>query len=210
MRKILLVDAHAIVRDGIMKILAEALGATAFGEASSAREALNLIHEQSWDVAMLDISLNGRSGLDVLVELRRVRPSLPVLVFSMHAEEQYARRALRAGASGYVTKKSPRTELIKAVQKVLDGGRYVSATLAERLAIDLERGSPEHPHDALSAREFEVMRQIASGKAVSEIAELLSLSAKTISTYRSRILDKLRLKNNAELTHYAIHAGLMD
>lgn len=206
MKKILLVDDHAVVRDGIKKILGEQ--EMHFGEASSAPEAIDLVARDDWDLAVLDLSLGGRSGLELLKQFKQIRPRLPVLVLSMHSEEQYARRAFRAGASGYITKGSSRAQLIKAVNKVLDGGRYASCGVAEMLIADLERGSVRPPHEALSDREFEVLGLIASGKTVGEIATLLSLSDKTISTYRARILEKTGMKNNAELTHYAIRHKL--
>jgi two-component system invasion response regulator UvrY len=208
--RVLIVDDHEVMRDGIKKILDEHRGATIFGEAGTASEALRLVREQNWDVALLDLSLSGRSGPEVLKELKQVRPNLPVLVLSMHSEEQYARRAFKAGAAGYITKDSRRAELVEAVNKVIEGGRYVSPAVAEKLIVDLERGKEGPPHETLSDREFEVLRLIASGKTVGEIAELLLLSDRTISTYRARILEKMRMKTNAELTHYAIHNKLVD
>jgi len=209
MKRILIIDDHEIVRDGLKNILNEQPEDTIFGEASTPPEALALATEQDWDVAVLDLSLGGRSGLEVLKELKRIRPRLRVLILSMHSEGQYARRAFKAGAAGYITKDSPRAELVKAISKVANGGRYVSRALAEELVLDLERGSDRPPHETLSNREFEVMRLIASGKTVGEIAVLLSLSDKTISTYRARILDKMGMRTNAELTHYAIKNNLV-
>jgi len=206
---ILIVDDHAVVRDGVKRLSDEQLGAAVFGEASTAQEALQLVREAHWDVVVLDISLGERNGLDVLKELQQLRPRLPVLILSMHAEEQYARRAFRAGAAGYITKDSSRAELVTALNKVLHGGKYVSAMLAEKLVVDMARGTDQPLHEALSDREFEVMCLIASGKTVSQIAELLSLSDKTISTYRARILEKMHMKTNAELTHYAIQNKLV-
>ena len=208
--KILIIDDHAVVREGAKKILAEQSGQLTFGEASSAAEALRLVREQDWDVAVLDLSLGGRSGLEALKELKRARPAMPVLILSMHSEEQYARRAFRAGAAGYVTKDSPRSELVKAVCKVVKGGRYVSPALAESLAVDIVRGTDKPPHETLSDREFEVLRLIASGRTVSEIADILSLSDKTISTYRARLMEKMGMRTNAELTHYAIQNKLVE
>ena len=205
-----MVDDHEVVREGVKWILDEQPDAATFGEASTVQEALRLVREQDWDVVVLDLSLGDRSGLEVLKELKQLRPRLPVLILSMHSEEQYARRAFKAGASGYITKDSPRAELVKAINKVAEGGRYVSLAFAEELVIDLKRGSDRPPHEALSDREFEVMCLIASGKTVGEIAVLLSLSDKTISTYRARILEKMRMKTNAELTHYAIQNSLVD
>ncbi len=210
MIKILIVDDHEVVRDGVKKIFEKQPGTAAFGEAGNANEALTLAREEEWDVAVLDLSLGGRNGLEVLKELKQIRPRLPVLILSMHSEEQYARRAFRAGAAGYVTKGSSRVELAKAVDKVMKGGKYVTPALAEKLVLSLGRDSQLSRHETLSDREFEVMCLIASGKTVGEIAELLTLSNKTISTYRARILEKMEMKTNAELTYYAIHNNLVD
>ncbi|HEX8000716.1 MAG TPA: response regulator transcription factor [Pyrinomonadaceae bacterium] len=210
MKKILIVDDHEVVRDGLKKILDERPDITVFGEASTAPEALRLAREQDWNLVVLDLSLGSRSGLEVLKELKQSCPKLPVLILSMHSEEQYARRAFKAGAAGYITKDSPRAELLKAIDRIIEGRKYVSPTLAERLAIDLEKGRDRLPHETLSDREFEVMRLIGSGKTVGEIAILLSLSDKTISTYRARLLEKMEMKTNAELTHYAIQNKLVD
>ena len=159
---------------------------------------------------MLDIALGDRSGLELLKELKQTRSKLPVLILSMHSEEQYARRAFQAGAAGYITKDSPGEELVKAVHKVMEGGRYVNSATAERLALDLEKGLDRPRHYSLSDREFEVLRLIASGKTVGEIASLLELSDKTVSTYRARILEKMGMKTNAEIIHYAIRNNLAD
>ncbi len=210
MLRILIVDNHVVVRDGVKKILAEQFSEITFGEAGTAQEAVKLASQESWDVVILAISLAGKNGLDVLKEIKHIRPKLPVLILTMYSEEQYARRAFKAGAAGYITKDSSRVELVRAVNKVIEGGRYVSSSLAEKLVFDIERGTDRPPHEALSDREFEVMRLIASGKTVSEIAEMLALSDKTISTYRSRILEKMRMKTNAEITHYAIKNDLVD
>jgi two-component system invasion response regulator UvrY len=210
MSKILIVDDHEVLRDGVKRVFDNQPGTATFGEASTVQEALRLVREQDWDVVVLDISLGDRSGLDVLKELKQLRPRLPVLILSMHAEEQYARRAFKAGAAGYITKDSPRTELVKAVNRVMSGGSYITSALAEKLVFDLGQGSDRPPHEALSDREFEVMRLIASGKTVTEIAGLLSLSDKTISTYRARLLEKMGMKTNAELTHFAIRNKLVD
>ena len=209
MLRILIVDDHAVVRDGVKTIFDERQDEVVFGEASTAQQALDLIAAENWDIVLLDISLGARDGLEVLRELKHIRPKVPVLIFSMHSEEQYARRAFKAGAAGYVTKGSSRAELLQAIVKVAAGGRYVSSALAEKLVLDIERGSDRPPHEALSDREFEVMCLIASGKTVREIALLLSLSDKTISTYRARILEKMDMRTSAELTHYAIQNGLV-
>jgi DNA-binding NarL/FixJ family response regulator len=210
MKKILIVDDHEVVREGVKKILDEQPGTVTFGEASTASEAIRLAHEQDWDIAILDLSLGGKSGLEVLKELRQIRPQLLVLILSMHSEEQYARRAFKAGAIGYITKDSPRAELVKAINKVIEGSVYVSPSLAEQLVINLGSGIDRAPHESLSDREFEVMCLIASGKTVGEIADILSLSDRTISTYRARILEKMRMKTSAELTYYAIRNKLVD
>jgi DNA-binding NarL/FixJ family response regulator len=210
MNRILIVDDHEIVRDGIRRIFDEQPGSMAFGQAGTAEEALSLAREEDWDVVVLDLSLGGRSGLDVLKTLKQIRPRLPVLILSMHSEEQYARRAFKGGAGGYLTKDSPRAELLNAIKKVINGERYVSASLAEKLVFDIERGTDRPPHEALSDREFEVTKLIASGKTVTEIAGILSLSDKTISTYRARILEKLNMKTTAEIIRYAIQNKLVE
>jgi DNA-binding NarL/FixJ family response regulator len=210
MKRILLVDDHAVVRDGVKRIVDKQLGPFNFGEASSAAQALALVREHDWDLVVLDISLAGRDGLELLKEMKQIRFDLPVLVLSMHSEELFARRALKAGAAGYVTKSISRAELAKAVTSVMRGGIYVSKTLAEKLIIDLRDGADGLPHETLSDREFEVLRLLASGKTVSEIAKELVLSVGTISTYRARILEKMRMKTNAELTYYAIQNRLVE
>lgn len=186
MIRILVVDDHEVVREGLKHIFQEHFGDACFGEAASFGSALDLARREDWDVAVLDISLDGRSGLELLKQLRRMRPRLPVLVLSMHSEEQYARRAFRSGAAGYLTKDSPSEEVVEAVRRVASGGRYVSPGLAERLVYELSSGLERAPHETLSDREFEVMHLIASGKTLSEIASELSLSVNTVSTYRAR------------------------
>lgn len=209
-RKILLVDDHEVVRDGVKRILDRHAGAVSFGEAGTASETLELVRKEPWDLVVLDLSLGGRDGLEVLKEIQKTQPRLPVLILTMHSEELFARRALKAGAAGYITKNSSRADLADAINKVAGGGIYVSPTLAESLAADLKQGAEVQPHDTLSDREFEVLRLIASGKTVSEIAGVLHLSLGTISTYRTRILEKMRMKTNAELTHYAVRTGIVD
>ena len=207
MWKILTVDDHEVVRRGLKDMFTEA--SATFGEARSGAEALTLIREQDWDIVVLDISLGGRNGLEVLGEIKQLKPSLPVLILSMHAEEQYAVRAFKAGASGYINKASTGEELRRAIVKIAKGGQYVGAALAEKIVLQL--GRPEQlPHETLSDRELQVLCSIASGQTVGEIAQKLSLSDKTISTYRRRILDKMDMKTNAELTHYAIRNHLVD
>lgn len=180
-----------------------------FGEARNAQEALNLVAKERWDVAVLDVTLPGRGGLEVLKEMKRMRPQMPVLILSMHPEDQFAVRMLTAGAAGYLTKEGAGDELVGAIEKVVAGGRYVSPSLAERMASYLDRDVQKAPHERLSDREFLVLRMIASGKTVSQIARELFLSVKTVSTYRSRILQKMDMQNNAELTHYAVTRKLV-
>jgi two-component system, NarL family, invasion response regulator UvrY len=211
MKRVLIADDHAVVRNGVKKIFEEQPEETTFGEAGTALEVLKLVRGENWDLVVLDISLGGgRNGLDALKRMREIRPRLRVLILTMHTEEQYARRAFKAGAAGYITKDSSRAELLKAINKVIEGGNYVSPALAEKLIVDLQRGTDLAPHEALSDREFEVLRLIASGKTVREVADLLSLSDKTISTYRARLLEKMGMKTNAELTHYAIRNELVE
>ena len=206
MLKILTIDDHEVVRRGIKEMFTE--NSATFGEARSGAEALALVRKQQWDIAVLDISLGGRSGLEVLAELKQLRPRMPVLILSMHAEEQYAVRAFKAGASGYINKASSGEELRRAILKIVKGGQYVGSSLAEKIVLQLSQPG-KVPHESLSNREFEVLCSIASGKTVTEIASTLSLSNKTISTYRRRILDKMDMRTNAELMHYAIRNGLV-
>ncbi len=210
MTRVLIIDDHEVVREGLKRILAEEHRGMIFGEAGSPPEALAAARQQEWDVAVLDLSLGEHNGLELLKELRSLQPRMPVLILSMHAEEQYARRAYKAGAAGYVTKDAPRSQLVVAFNKVSRGGRYVSPELAERLVQDYQPGSDSAGHESLSDREFEVMRLIASGKTVTQIADLLALSDSTISTYRARILEKLGMHTNAEITRYAIQNKLVD
>ncbi len=210
MIKILIADDHTIVREGLKQILAETPDMVVSSEAKDGQEVLAKVAKNDYDVVLLDISMPGRSGLDVLKQLKIEHPKLPVLILSMYSEEQYAMRALRAGASGYMTKESAPDELIEAIRKVSRGRKYVSPSLAEKLAVSLELGDEKPPHEMLSDREYEVMSMIASGKTIKEIAEELSLSVKTISTYRTRILEKLNLKTNAAITHYAVQNRLVE
>ena len=208
--RILIADDHAVVRRGLKQILADEFTKADFGEASNAREALDRIRKEKWDTVVLDITMPGLGGLEALKEIKEARPKLPVLVLSMHLEDQFAVRVLKSGASGYMTKESAPEELVGAVKKVLAGGRYVSPALAEKMASYLAIDTPNPPHERLSDREFVVLRMIASGKTVSRIAVELSLSVKTVSTYRTRILEKMGMMSNAELTHYAIKNQLVE
>jgi two-component system invasion response regulator UvrY len=208
--RILIVDDHPIVRRGLKQTLADAAEIGEIVEAATPQEALDLVRQRKWDAVILDIGLPGRGGLEVLKDIKREVPRLPVLILSMHAEDQYAVRAVRAGAAGYLTKGAATESLIAAVRKVASGGRYISQELAERLATELTV-DPDHPlHASLSDREFDVLRSIASGQTVGDIADRLSLSVKTVSTYRARILEKMQLKNNAELMHYVLTNHLLD
>ncbi len=202
MIRILIADDHAIVRAGLKQLVAASPNITVAAEASTGPEALHLIRTQSFDVVLLDISMPGRGGLEVLSEIKKEYPRLPVLILSMHPEEQYAMRALKGGASGYITKDTAPEELVAAILKVAGGSKFITKTLAEQFLylLDIEEAPP---HTSLSDREYQVFRLIASGKTATEIAKELSLSVKTISTYRTRILEKLHLKNNAQLIHYA-------
>jgi len=208
--RILLVDDHAVVRRGVRDILTESLGKVTFGEAAKPSEAIEQLETSDWDVVVLDISLPGRGGLDALREIKRLRPTVPVLVLSMHAEDHYALRALRAGAAGYVNKDSAAEDLAGAVRKVLAGGTHVSAKLAETLAKSLRSDSSRPAHERLSDRELEVLRALATGKTVKEIGVDLALSEKTVSTYRTRLLEKMQMRTNAELIQYALREGLVD
>ena len=210
MIKVVVVDDHAVVREGLKRIVSESGGMVVSGEAADGQEAMRVIKSEPCDVVLLDISMPNKSGLDVLKELHAESPRLPVLVLSMHPEDQYAVRVLRAGAAGYVTKESAPAKLVQAIRKVVRGGKYVSPSLAERLVFDLGTDTDKAPHESLSDREYQVLCMIASGKTVTQIADVLALSVKTISTYRVRILEKLKMKNNAELTRYAIKEGLVD
>jgi DNA-binding NarL/FixJ family response regulator len=209
MIRILIADDHAIVRRGLKHIVSEQPDMTVAGEAENARQVLDLVRTDKWDVIVLDINMPGRSGLEVLKELRREHPKLPVLVLSVHPEDQYGVRVLKAGAAGYLTKDSAPDELVQAIRKVHRGGKYVSASLAEVLAFELETETDRPRHESLSDREYQVMTMIASGKTVGEIGEDLSLSVKTISTYRARVLGKMKMRTNAELTHYVIQNQLL-
>jgi DNA-binding NarL/FixJ family response regulator len=207
--RVLIADDHAILRRGLKEILLRELDGVVAGDAENAAQVVEQVAAQEWDLLILDLSMPGRSGLDALKEIKHLRPKLPVLVLSMHPEDQYGRRVLRAGASGYMNKESAPEELIKAIRKVLSGGRYVSANLAETLAFELDDGRLRAAHETLSDREFEVLRKLALGKTVGRIAEELHLGVPTISTYRGRILEKMGLTTTAELIHYAVRNHLV-
>ena len=210
MTRILLVDDHPVVRQGIKQILADAFCPAQVGEAANAEEVMSEIKNTEWDVMVLDLSLPGTSGLDLLKDLRRERPTLPVLVLSMYPPDQFARRAMNAGASGYLTKDSNPNELVKAVGEVVAGRRYLNPAVIEELVSNLQPERGQRPHEVLSDREYQVLRMIASGLTVSQAAIRLSLSVKTVSTYRARVLEKMNMKTTAELMHYGIQHGLVD
>ena len=203
MLKIVIVDDHPVIRRGLKQIITEEPNIEVIGEAENAQVALTLIRETDCDAVILDITMPGTSGLDVLKQVKCEYPKLPVLILSVHPEEQYAVRVIRAGASGYMTKDNTPDELIKAIRKIASGGKYITPFLAEKLVSVLD-ASQKLLHEKLSDREFQVMRMIASGKAISDIAEELCLSGKTVSTYRARILKKMNMKSNAELIRYAL------
>jgi DNA-binding NarL/FixJ family response regulator len=208
MYRVLLVDDHPVVRKGMKCILTDGLPGVTVAEAGSGDEALAQL-DQGYDVVVLDLNMPGRSGIDLLVELKHRHPKLAVLIMSLYGEEQFAVRALKAGAAGYLSKAAAPEHLVQAIVKVARGGRYVTEALAERLAGDIGGATPDSPHELLSNREFEVLRGIASGKTVSEIATVMSLSVKTVSTYRARLLEKMQMSTNAELTRYAIEKQLV-
>jgi DNA-binding NarL/FixJ family response regulator len=210
MTKILLVDDHAILRAGVKEILVREINQVICGEAENAEQLLSLVRAEEWELVILDIAMPGRSGLEVLGEVRRLRPRLPVLVLSVHPEDQYGKQVLKAGAVGYLSKESAPAELVKAIRRVLSGGHYLSTRMAERLATDLGPRKEVDLHDGLSSREFQVLCKISSGLTVGEIADALGLSVPTVSTYRARILEKLRLSTIAELIRYGIYHHLDD
>jgi DNA-binding NarL/FixJ family response regulator len=210
MIRILIADDHVLFREGLKQILAKNHDLCVTDEVGNGKDALDKILSTDYDVVVLDISMPGQTGWDILSEAKRHKPDLPILILSMHPEDQYAIRMLKAGASGYVSKESVPDELITAIRKVAAGGRYVSVALAEKLAFALNSQLEKMPHQLLSNREFQVMCMLASGKSLKEIADNLCLSEKTITTYRARILEKMQLRNNVELTHYAIQHKLID
>jgi two-component system, NarL family, invasion response regulator UvrY len=208
--RILIADDHEVVRQGVRQILVDEFDRITFGEAVNAAELLARAGQQKWDLVLLDISMPGRSGLEALAELKRQQPKVAVLVLSMFAEREYALRALKSGAAGYLTKQSLGRDLVAAVKKVLQGGRYISPALAELLAADLDANDNRPPHQTLSNREYEVMKLIAAGKSVKEIAGELSLGDKTVFTYRARLLEKLGLKSDVDIARYALRHGLVE
>jgi two-component system, NarL family, invasion response regulator UvrY len=210
MIKVLVADDHSVVRRGLRQILTETPDILVGGEASTVQEVRQLVHDQRWDVIVLDLNMPGGSGIELLGELRRLSQGPRVLVLTVYPEEQYAVRAIRAGAAGFLTKESAPERLIDAVRKIAAGGRYVSAELGETLASLVAGEAEGMPHERLSNREFEIFKMLASGQTVSQAAEQLELSVKTVSTHRTRILKKMEMKTNAELTHYGMKKGLVE
>lgn len=210
MIKILVADDHAIVREGLKGIISETIDLQVTAEAGSGQEVLDLVGKDKFDVILLDITLPGRNGLDILKQLKNENPDTHVLILSVYPEEQYAVRAIKAGAAGYLSKAGAPEELVKAIRRVALGRKYISASVAEELALEMESGFEKLPHEKLSDREFEIMQQIAGGNTVSKIAQDMLLSVKTVSTYRSRILKKMNLKTNADMTLYAVKHGLIE
>jgi two-component system, NarL family, invasion response regulator UvrY len=208
--KLLIADDFPLFRRGVKDLLTDGLGSVTVGECANAHDMLDLIRRKRWDVIIMDITMPGNSGTEALKQVKAECPKVPVIVLSMHPEDLYAVRMFKAGANGYLTKTSAPEELVNAVKKVLSGGQYVSSTLGEKLALTLKTDTDQDAHKHLSDREYEVMRLIASGKTVSEIAKLMHLGITTVSTYRARILEKMNLKNNAELTRYVFERKLID
>jgi DNA-binding NarL/FixJ family response regulator len=208
--KILIADDHAVVREGLKQILTGVPGATDIDDAANGLEVLEKINKKDYDVVILDISMPGKNGLEVLKELKITKPKIPVLMLSIYPEGQYAVRVLRAGASGYLTKDSATEELVNAVEKVFNGGKYITSSLAEKLASDFSPDGDKLPHENLSDREFEVFKMIAAAKSIKEIADKLFISVKTVSTYKARIYEKMNMNSNAEVTQYAFKNGLIE
>jgi two-component system invasion response regulator UvrY len=209
-KTILIADDHAIVRKGLKETLQEELGELSFGEASNGREVLEQIARQKWDLVLLDIGMEGRGGLEALEEIRKVRPRQQVVIISMYPEAEFGARALKLGASGYLNKQSAPDELVNAVTRVLAGGRYISPALADSLAAHFQGASEKSLHELLSNRELQVMRLIATGKSLKEIAAELTISVKTVGTYHTRLLAKMDMKSDVELTRYALLNKLVD
>jgi DNA-binding NarL/FixJ family response regulator len=208
--RVLIADDHAIVRQGLRQILSDTPDLTVAGEAENGVQAVQLVRSGEWDVVLMDVSMPDRNGIDALKIIKKEFPRLPVLILSMYPEEQYAIRALKAGAAGYLTKQSAPELLVTAIRQVASGKKYVSPSLAEELANAIGDDSERPPHEKLSDREYQTLCMIASGKTPAEIAEALNLSVKTVSVYRARLLEKMNLRNNAELTHYGLKHGLAE
>lgn len=210
MVRLLIIDDHTIVRHGLRQVVSDAADIIVAAEAGSSAEAIRLLREGSFDMVLLDISLPDKNGIDTLKQIKRDKPALPVIMLSMHAEDEFGVRAMKAGASGYVNKQNAHDQLVPAIRQVASGRRYISPDLAEELARSIGESTDKLPHELLSDREFDTLRMLAGGKSLTEIAERLSISPKTVSVYRTRLLEKMRLKNNAELATYAFKNGLIE
>ena len=210
MVRLLIIDDHTIVRHGLRQVVSDAADIHVAAEAGSSAEAIRLLREGSFDMVLLDISLPDKNGIDTLKQIKRDKPALPVIMLSMHAEDEFGVRAMKAGASGYVNKQNAHDQLVTAIRQVASGRRYISPDLAEELARSIGESTDKLPHELLSDREFDTLRMLAGGKSLTEIAERLSISPKTVSVYRTRLLEKMRLKNNAELATYAFKNGLIE
>jgi len=208
--KILIADDHAIVREGLKQIVAEEKDIVVSGEAGNSEQMMQLLQKENWNLVILDINMPGKSGLEALKDIKQLYPNLPVLILSMFSEDQYGIRAIKAGASGYLKKVSAPTELVTAIRKIVSGGRYINQSLAEKLAEKFDQKEKELPHDKLSDREYLIMCNIALGKSAEEIAEELSISINTVYSYRNRILDKMAMKSNVELTQYVLSNKLVE
>lgn len=209
MRRILIADDHAIVRRGMKQLLLEHYPFATIGEAANVEELIKEVMDKQWDVVVCDMNMPGRSGLDALTQIKEISPKLPVLIMSMYPEDQYALRVLKSGASGYLAKETIHDDIVKAIEMVIQGKRFITSAVAERLAEAVNSDADRELHESLSDREFDVFKLLATGKSVSEIALQLSLSSTTVSTYRSRIMEKMSMKSNAELARYAIEKGLI-
>lgn len=209
MLRVLIADDHAIVRKGLRQLILEEYPTAQIGEVGDVETLIMHVIKEQWDIVICDISMPGRSGLEALQQIRDISPSLPVLIMSMHPEDQYAVRVFKAGASGYLSKDAVHQELLSAIQTIRNGRKFITPGIAEKLVGALDADKPREPHEQLSNREFDVLKMLASGKSITEIAEQLSLSATTVSTYRSRILEKTGLRNNADITRYALEKKLI-
>ncbi len=208
--RVLIIDDHALLRAGLRQVLANAFGRIQVGEAQNATQAIDLVQKQRWDIAITDLTLPGRSGLDLIAEFKHIAPEMPALVVSVLPEEDFAERVIKSGAAGFVHKEASTDELVKAVRKVLGGGKYISQRFAEKLASHLNVPAEDQPHHLLSDREFQVLTMLAAGRTLTQIGKVLCLSIKTISTYRARILQKMQLATNADITRYALKHGLLE
>ncbi|OGU35125.1 MAG: DNA-binding response regulator [Ignavibacteria bacterium GWB2_35_6b] len=210
MIKVLIADDHPVVREGLKQIISKANDMNVAAEALDCSEVIEFVKREDWDVVVMDLNMPGKDGLELLKDLKNIKPELPILILSVFPEEQIGVRTFKLGASGYMNKETAPKELVNAIRKIYNGGKYISEALAEKLVAGLEDGSDKNIHDLLSDREFQVLRLIASGKDVDEIADELFISVKTVRTYRDRILEKLKLKNNVEIAHYALKNKLLE